>query len=260
MTKLLIVNDDGADSPLLRPLVAQLARVGDVCVSVPLHENSWKAKAVTRYGKVRVQALTDMGAPAFAVDGTPSDCTNLGIHHLFGEPPDWVVSGINIGVNAGMCFVINSGTVGAALEAAITGLPAVAFSVYLEPSLYQQWVAHRELAGTVAEEMIAATSQRAARMMGKLIERGMPPEAMILNVNFPRQLKPDTPARWVPILDNRYGSLFKREGDAFVHAYRGESWHDEPYGDRTVLEDGEISVTPMSLRGLSVEVGQPIEM
>ncbi|MCH8841405.1 MAG: 5'/3'-nucleotidase SurE [SAR324 cluster bacterium] len=260
MTRLLIVNDDGADSPLLRPLVKQLAKVGDVCVSVPLHENSWKAKAVTRYGKVRVQALSDMGAPAFAVDGTPADCANLGIHHLFGEPPDWVVAGINIGLNAGLCFVINSGTVGAALEAAITGLPAVAFSAYLEPSLYQQWVEHRELTGSVAEGMIAATSQRTVRMMGKLIEHGMPQEAMILNVNFPRRLQPDTPARWVPILDNRYGSLFKREGDAFVHAYRGDSWHGEPYGDRTVLENGEISVTPISLRGLSVKVGNPIDL
>jgi 5'-nucleotidase len=65
----------------------------------------------------------------FAVGGFPADCTNLGVHSLFDTPPELVVSGVNIGLNVGLGFFLSSGTVGAAMEGWIAGIPAIALSV-----------------------------------------------------------------------------------------------------------------------------------
>ncbi len=252
MPTFLVVNDDGYDSPLLRPLVERLMEVGDVRVAVPLHENSWKGKALTRHGHLKVKELKDFPCPAYAIEGTPSDCANMGIYNLFDEQPDWVVSGINLGVNAGVSFVINSGTIGAAFEGALTGIPGVALSVCMEPELYGQWLNERKLSGPLAEKMIAETTTRSAQMMQTISTRGLPEGAMLLNINFPEGLDAKTPAKWTPILDNRYGSLFERSGDGFVFSYRrGDAWRSEQEGDKSVVESGTISVTPLSLMGLS---------
>jgi 5'-nucleotidase len=264
MPTFLLVNDDGVHSPFLLPLAARLAGLGAVRIAVPLHEKSWTGKAMTRHGKLRVHPLRGAAWPAFApysavaVEGTPSDCANLGVHHLFGDPPDWVVSGINIGMNAGLNFIVNSGTVGAAFEAALTGICAVAFSMHMPRPLYEQWVRERALTGALAERAIGAAAERAGRMMEALLAHGLPRGAMVLNVNFPQNLAADTPARWVPVQNNRYGSLFARGEDGYFHAYRGDAWRDESIlGDKAVVERGEIAVSALTLAALSIAPPEP---
>jgi 5'-nucleotidase len=255
---LLITNDDGIESPFLPRMVRALAPLGRVRVVVPADEQSWKAKSMTRYGRVTVQPHQGLGVEAWTVAGTPSDCVNLAIHHLFGEAPDWVISGINIGHNVGAGFVINSGTVGAALEGALCGLPAVAFSTYVAPGLFQQWTASRQLTGAEAEAILESTPRRMAEMLANLLQRGLPPGAMLLNVNFPGAVGPHTPVHWVPLEDNRYGSLFVPEGGGFVHRYQGNLRRADPGSaapdpaDRDIVLGGAIAVTALSLAGLSL--------
>jgi 5'-nucleotidase len=263
MPSLLLVNDDGAQSPFLLPLAQKLSALAEVRIAVPLHEKSWTGKAMTRHGKLRVTPLTGHAWPGFerfraaAVDGTPSDCANLGIHQLFDSEPDWVVSGINIGLNAGLNFIVNSGTVGAAFEAALSGIPAVAFSMHMPRDLYDQWIAERRLTGERAERAIEQATSRAAAMFATLLERGLPEGAMVLNVNFPQNLAPDTPVRWAPVENNRYGSLFAKDGDGYFHSYRGDAWRDASVlGDKAVVERGEIAVSALTLAAMSVEVGE----
>ena len=253
MTSLLIVNDDGAESPMLPPMAEKLSRLGSVRIAVPETEQSWQGKAMTRFGRIKVRSLPGMGVEAFAVSGTPADCVNLAVHHLLPEPPDWIVSGINIGVNSGTGFIINSGTVGAALEGALQSVPSVAFSTYLPPEWFAEWLEHRTLEHPGARRVIDTTTTRMAAMMAQLIASGLPPEAMILNINFPGEVDGGTPVRWVPAQFSRYGKVFRPDGDGFVPAAKievqGENGGDS---DRSVLQAGAISVTPLSLKGLSV--------
>jgi len=253
MPTFLITNDDGVESPFLPAMVAALRRVGEVRVCVPAEEQSWKAKAVTRWGRIAARPLERFGAPAFAVTGTPSDCVNLALHHLFPSPLDWVVSGINIGWNAGAAFAVNSGTIGAALEGALCGVPAAAFSTFMEPALYNEWSATRRLESPQAAAVIASTSDRMAAMMAGLAATGLPPGALALNVNFPGAVTARTPVRWAPLEDNRYGSLFVREGDGFVHRFQHNlRTVGTDVSDRDVVQGGEISATLLSLSGWSL--------
>jgi 5'-nucleotidase len=253
MPTLLITNDDGVRSPFLPRMVERLKRLGTVRMAVPAEEHSWKAKAMTRFGRIQPHARNDFGVEAYALTGTPSDCVNIALHHLFPDKPDWVISGINIGWNVGAAFAVNSGTVGAAFEAALGGVPAVAFSVRMPPELFQQWITEKNLAGPEAERLLDSTTERMGRMMEALLERGLPPGAMILNVNFPGAVRADTPAHWVPLEDNRYGSLFVPDGGGFIHRFQHNLTVVAPGpSDRQVVVDGGIAVTGLNLAGWNV--------
>ncbi len=255
MTRFLIVNDDGVTSPMLPAMVEHLGALGSVSVAVPLREQSWKSKAMTRFEPVTFAARPEFGVEAYAIDGTPSDCVNIAVHHLLAERPDWVISGINIGINAGEAYVINSGTVGAAFEGALLGLPAVAFSQYVPPEIFREWTGGKRLTSPAALTLVERGAKRVADMMRTIVQRGLPPGAMLLNVNFPDGLAADTPVQWSNLLVTRYGSIFDREGDHFIHRFGGNVTREaDPLGDKAVVEQGRISITALSLPGLAVPV------
>ncbi len=170
-TRLLLTNDDGIDAPGLRRLAAALdgasTAAGPITFRVvaPLHEQSGCSQALTLFRPLRAKQVQEGW---YAVDGTPADCVNLGVHVLLDQRPDLLVSGINMGVNLGD-DVTHSGTVGAALEGRLLGLPAVAFS---------QEYRHARCA-----DMDRAAAL-AVRAVTSLVEQGFP-ESLLLNVNFP---------------------------------------------------------------------------
>ena len=137
--RLLVTNDDGIDSPFLTELVLALRSSGqDVCVAAPRNEQSWVGAAKSRNRPVHsAPADKGLGCPTWIVDGTPSDCVNIAIDHLLPEPPEGVVSGINVGLNASLGFIIASGTVAGAWEGALHGLPAVAVSQDVTYEVYE---------------------------------------------------------------------------------------------------------------------------
>ena len=101
---------------------------------------------MTRFGTRHVEPLDGFACETYAFSGTPADCANFGIYHVFdGGKPDLVISGINMGSNAGLSFTLSSGTVGAALEANIAGLPGVALSQVLPGQVFRQWVEDRTM-------------------------------------------------------------------------------------------------------------------
>ena len=135
MSSILITNDDGIDSPALVPLVEALQGISDTRVVVPDRERSWVGKAITRHDQVSVDEVDRGGIGMWTASGYPADCVQLGISELFPEPPVLVVSGINIGYNHGSGYIHSSGTVGAAVEALLGGVPAVALSAVPSPGL-----------------------------------------------------------------------------------------------------------------------------
>src|SRR6185295_873690 len=105
-------------------------------VVVPHVERSWVGKSISRFDVIRVEKGERDGISLYTATGTPADCASLAIHTLFPERPDLVVSGITLGLNFGLAFLLSSGTVGAAIEASIAGVPALAFSLALPHDAY----------------------------------------------------------------------------------------------------------------------------
>lgn len=126
---ILLVNDDGIDAPGLRALYRALrATTGEPVLTVaPTAQRSGASHAITLDRSLAAEFRLQDGFAGFALDGTPADCAKLAIDAICPHPPRLVVSGINDGPNAGRS-ILYSGTVGAAMEAAVAGLPALAVS------------------------------------------------------------------------------------------------------------------------------------
>src|SRR5437763_3888711 len=125
MPRILVTNDDGIYSEGIRKLAKALAALGEVFIVAPDREQSAASHALTLNRPLRLMQLE---ANEWIVDGTPTDCVNLGVLKLFNDPrPDVVVSGVNFGPNLGD-DVTYSGTISAAFEGALLNIPSIALS------------------------------------------------------------------------------------------------------------------------------------
>lgn len=246
MPTLLVTNDDGIDSPVLLPLAGALQRLGAVCAVVPDRERSWIAKAISRFDRVTVRSEGDERLACYAVSGTPADCVNLGLFELSPERPDVVISGINLGLNFGTAFVLSSGTIGAAIEASIAGVPAIAFSMALPHDAYG-------LSGPARTERLGDLPARAvpvaAEIAAAIWRHGFPPGVDLFSVNMPASVRASTPRRVTPIARTTYASLFARDPDgSFRHQIRQyELCAASPGSDVAAVRGEEVSIAPMRL-------------
>ena len=125
--RIMVVNDDGIESDGIRRLAGMAAELGEVWVLAPRHQCSAMSQRITIRGDMRVDKVRDFPVPvkaAYKVDGTPADCLKIAMQYLLEEKPDYVFSGINDGYNAGF-DIAYSGTLGAAFEAVMNGVPAI---------------------------------------------------------------------------------------------------------------------------------------
>jgi len=160
---ILITNDDGIDSPALAALETALSQIGRVTVVAPDRERSAASHSLTIHEAVTCHQI----APnRFAVEGTPADCVIAALQRIMKAPPGIVISGVNRGTNMGD-DILYSGTVAAATEAVLRGIPAIAISAFLD-SDYQ------------------SAAAVAAGIAARVLNEGMPPD-IILNINYPKQ-------------------------------------------------------------------------
>ncbi len=165
---ILVTNDDGIDSPGIMALVQALRAVGTVTVVAPDRQQSAVGHALTVSRPLRATKVRRDGVLfGYAVDGTPADCVKLGISTLLSERPDILVSGINHGANTSI-NIMYSGTVSAATEGMMLGVPSMAVSI---DSLDYR---------TDCE----VAARYAAEIASKLLSLGMPDDTL-LNVNVP---------------------------------------------------------------------------
>ncbi len=247
MGYLLVTNDDGIDSPALLPFIRALSDVTDVRVVVPDRERSWIGKAITRFGEIRVTRVVREGVEIAVADGFPADCTQLGVHSLFGEPPEMVVSGINIGLNDSLAFFLSSGTAGAAAEGWIAGIPAIALSTGVTQD-HRGW-SKRVWAGDDADLW-----PRAARLSADIVattrREGYPEGVDLLNVNFDTNATVDTPRVLTDLAKIGYDRIFReiRPG-VFIHDFStGLRLQGDLSGtDVEAVADGLVSITPVRL-------------
>ena len=247
MTILLVTNDDGIESPALTPLIDALgsnASVSKVNALVPDRERSWISKAITRFEDIEIRRATPCLHTANAY---PADCVNLGIHSVFPERPDFVVSGINIGCNHGLAFLLASGTVGAASEGSIAGIPAVAFSIG-SPGNHAEWIEYAW--SEEGREMWLRAAAVAADIVETLIRMGFPKGVDLFNVNFPVDVRLETKRVVTEIADTGYHGLFvPRSENVYFHDYPGTVLRSDARGcsDLEALDAGWVSITPVRL-------------
>lgn len=228
---ILVSNDDGISSAGLQALVDALEGLDEVWVVAPDRNQSAVSHALTLHRPLRIEPV---GERRFAVDGTPTDCINLALNAILPERPRLVVSGINHGANLGD-DVTYSGTVSAAMEATLLGVPGIAVS----------------LVGTDEFDFtVAASFTRSLAWV--VLEHGLPPDTL-LNVNVP-------PGR----LEQIQGHVLTRQGkrrysDVIVEKIdpRGKKYYWIGGGEMKVeagegtdfaaIHAGYISVTPLHL-------------
>jgi 5'-nucleotidase len=231
--KILISNDDGYQAPGIVALHAALSRVAQVEVVAPEHNNSAKSNALTLHSPLYVQTAPN----GFRyINGTPADCVHIALTGLLDYRPDLIVSGINNGANMGD-DTIYSGTVGAAMEGYLFGIPAIAFS-----QVDKGW-GEIDAAASKAAEIVSQMSARS--LMGE--------SPWLLNVNIPNL--PLEAMR--PLKICRLGRRHAAERVIVQESPRGEAMYwigsagaakDDTEGtDFHATSQGHVSLTPLKV-------------
>ncbi|GMV50308.1 5'/3'-nucleotidase SurE [Nitrospirales bacterium NOB] len=229
--RILVTNDDGITSPGLHAVAGALRALGDVWVVAPDRERTAVGHAVTLHKPLRI---TKLAPRVFAVNGTPVDCVNLALVKVLPASPALIVSGINRGVNLGD-DVMYSGTVSAALEGAILGVPSMAVS--------------QEGDETFRFEVGALY---AARVAQEVLTEGLPPET-ILNVNIPnRSLGMIKGVKITCLSRRRFENPIVEKVDPRGRTYywiagTRQSWGRRENADHEALARRMVSVTPIHL-------------
>ena len=224
--RLLLTNDDGIDAPGLAALSRAVAGLGfsEVVIVAPSGPRSGCGHTVTTHQPLTASKRSET---AFAVSGTPADCTRLALHHL-ARNVDWVFSGINDGGNLGGDVYI-SGTAAAAREAAFHGVPSVAIS-------------HFVAKGRVVDWDVAANL--AARILGELMSRPVP-SGFFWNVNLPHPLRESAEPPWLdcPLDPSPLPLAYRVEGERaeYIGVYHQRT--TQAGGDVDVCFSGRVAVS-----------------
>jgi 5'-nucleotidase len=242
--RILLTNDDSHDSPLFLLAIQMLDTLGELTVVVPAQEHSWKGKSMTRFGPLYVDRIDLHGTPAWSVSGTPADCVNLAIYNLMEEPPDLVVSGINIGINTGLGFFMASGTLGACFEANIARIPAIALSQGMSFEDHKAWYADRVFPPESLDRMEGAVS----RLFPTIWQDYALPldEPVTWSFNLPDH---DDHAEIVRTRLGRtyYRQCFVQRGDQYHHQLQRFEIDQTPDTDQAVVSAGQVSATLIDL-------------
>ena len=249
VTFILLTNDDGIEAPGLPSLADALASLGSVEVVVPDRERSWVGKAITRFDPIVVDRIELAGRVMHTATGFPADCVQLGLHALFDARPDLVVSGINVGYNHGAAYLQSSGTVGAALEGAIAGVPSIAFSMGTARGDWGTW----KLWAASAESI--PTWERLAGVATSMVDQMMNSGASgAVSVGLPDSADFDTERRLTTVAPVGYDRLFaETDTNVYEHTFGGllETDADMAGTDIEAARDGVIAITPVEGTGFS---------
>jgi 5'-nucleotidase len=231
--RILVSNDDGVRAPGIAALRTELATIGDVTVVAPDRERSAASHSLTMDVPLRASRIADN---VVSVEGTPTDCVLLAIKNLLPELPDLVVSGVNRGPNVGD-DVTYSGTVAAAMEARILGVPSMAVSLGRSPS----------------GEWDYGFAARVARELSLLIIANGLPDGTLLNVNVPNI--PEDEVSGIEVVrqgKQSYEDSIVEKADPRGRSYywiggHATTWKNQEDTDIAALERGCIAVTPIHL-------------
>lgn len=232
---ILVTNDDSIVSPGIRALISIMKTIGDVVVVAPDSPQSASGHAITLNSTLQIDKvnLDPELLHEYSCSGTPVDCVKIAVREVLKRKPDLCVSGINHGSNSSI-NVIYSGTMSAAVEAGIEGIPAIGFS-----HLDYSW-----------ETNLEPTKEWIKKITLEVLEKGLP-EGVVLNVNFPKEktgtikgvkVCRQAKANWEEKFDKRtnpQGKEYYWLSGEFVNKDKGEDT------DEWALENGYVSIVPV---------------
>lgn len=231
MTVILVTNDDGVHAPGIIALSRAMKELGDTYIVAPDRERSAAGHSLTLHRPLKAEEIREH---VFSVNGTPTDCVTLGINKLLPVKPDLVVSGINRGANLGD-DITYSGTVAAAIEGTIFGVPSVAFSI-ISDKYY-----HYETATYFAEKIISY-----------VLEHSLPYDTL-LNVNFPNTRKEAVKGikltrQGKRIYENSIQETSNPWGEKYFWIGGGRTfWEHGDEADMEAVQNNYVSITPIHL-------------
>ena len=227
----LVSNDDGFFSKGIQALAQALRKHADVWVVAPDREKSAASHSLTLHRPLRVSKISKQ---VYAVDGTPTDCITLGIYEILKRKPDLIVSGINKGGNLGD-DVHYSGTVSAAIEGAMAGVPSIAMSL------------------VARERYMFAPAANFAVKLAKWVYRVGLPKGAVLNVNVPNVPENQIEGHaWTKLGKRNYGDIIDEKMDPRGRAYYwiggDETGYDDILGsDCNAILENKVSITPLQV-------------
>ena len=235
----LLTNDDGIHAAGIKHLWDAVHEFADVAIVAPIAEKSGSGAAITNFKPLRVsQASWDKNTPAWSITGTPADCVKMGVSVLLERKPDLILSGINSCSNSG-CTLFYSGTVGAAIEGVLRGIPSLAFSFHESPF-----------------PPIGSVKQILVNLINHFLADPLP-EGTLANINFPpnchKGVKGFRMARqgrgyWVEHPDHR------TQPEGIPYYWLGSRWSDhseDPESDVALLEQGYVTAVPIQVVDLT---------
>lgn len=235
---ILVTNDDGYLAKGIKVLVDSLIGLGDIVVVAPDGPRSGMSSAITSIQPIRYHLINqdkENSVTVYSCTGTPVDCVKLGISEVLGRNPDILVSGINHGSNASIC-VLYSGTMGAAIEGTIFGVPSIGFSLLDH---------HSDADFTHTEKIIKSVSE-------KILHSGLP-KGICLNVNIPHA---DIALKGIKVCKQAKGKWieeFKKSADGSgkdVFWLTGSFENHDPLDKQTdewALANGYVSIVPIEV-------------
>ena len=231
---ILLTNDDGIHAPGIKALWEEMSKLGKITVVAPDSERSASSQAITVHNPIWVSehSICD-SISAFKIGGTPADCIKLALKALLDNPPDVIVSGINKGSNLGT-DVLYSGTVSAAIEGVLNGVPSIAVSL--------------DSFDASADYSYAA---KAARKLTETMIKNALPQNTVLNLNVPA-IPVDQIKEWVvtKLGIRHYENTFDKRHDPWGRTYywmggKIGDGHNDPDSDIIAVAEGKVSITPI---------------
>ena len=252
-TLILVTNDDGVFSPGIVALADAVSRLGHVSVIAPEGQQSAAGMSLTFHRPLRVEKVLVHGRACHAVSGSPADSVMVGVNKMLPRRPDMVVSGINIGENLTIQDILASGTVAAAMEAALLGIPSVAFSLAVP--------GNRQFSHGQKNTRFDLPAMVSAEITREVLLNGLPPGVNLLNVNFPWKTQIGTKVKMTSIEVRKYRDYVLQRKDP-----RGRPYY-WVWGSRlptfrkdsdiyAVHKENAISISPLSLDLTPTVAGQ----
>ncbi len=248
--KILLTNDDGIYAAGIRAAYKSVADLGDITIVAPAMQQSGVGRSISIFEPLRITQANINGTTGYAVGGTPTDSVILGIFTIMKQTPDLVLSGFNVGENVSTDTITTSGTIGAALEAASYGIPAIAASVQVT----EERLKFDDLRDYQHDFEVGISFVN--RVVKKVLRHGLPDKVDLLNINIPHFVEDDTEIEVTRLARKIFKTSVEERHDPRGRPYywiAGNLIREEAEGTdvHAVMQKGHISITPISLDATS---------
>jgi 5'/3'-nucleotidase len=239
----MVTNDDGVQSPGIIALAEAVSDFARAVIVGPEGPQSAAGMSLTFHKPLRVNSVMVGKWTCYAISGSPADSIMVGINKILPSRPDLVVSGINLGDNVTIQDIFASGTIAAALEASVMGIPSIAFSME---------ITDKEALSGVGVERFSEAAKVAGRIAREVLVHGLPKGVDLLNVNFPSAVNPETPIRITTLERRKYKDYVIERKDPRGRPYFWLWGARLPEFDKNsdvfaLQKEKAISVTPLRL-------------